>query len=42
MISSLVFVALLAAGITGFTLQVRRLHRGLALARPSNRHDRRK
>ncbi|NQW41074.1 MAG: 4Fe-4S dicluster domain-containing protein [Cryomorphaceae bacterium] len=42
MISSLVFVALLAAGITGFTLQVRRLRRGLALARPSGRHDRRK
>ena len=40
MISSLVFVALLAAGITGFTLQVRRLRRGLALARPSGRHDR--
>ena len=39
MISSLVFVALLAAGITGFTLQVRRLRRGLALARPSGRHD---
>ena len=42
MISSLVFVALLTAGIAGFTLQVRRLRRGLALARPSNRHDRRK
>ncbi len=42
MISSLVFVGLLAAGITGFTLQVRRLRRGLALARPSGRHDRRK
>lgn len=42
MISSLFFVALLAAGITGFTLQVRRLRRGLALARPSGRHDRRK
>ena len=40
MISSLVFVALLAAGITGFTLQVRRLRRGLALARPAGRHDR--
>ena len=42
MISSLVFVALLTAGIAGFTLQVRRLRRGLALARPSGRHDRRK
>lgn len=42
MISSLIFVALLAAGIAGFTIQVRRLRRGLALARPSGRHDRRK
>ncbi|MDP5015342.1 MAG: Fe-S oxidoreductase, partial [Schleiferiaceae bacterium] len=40
MISSLIFTAVLAAGVAGFTYQVRRLHRGLALARPSGRHDR--
>ena len=41
MISSIVFTAVLAAGVAGFTYQVRRLRRGLALARPSGRHDRR-
>ena len=40
MISSLVFTAVLAAGVAGFVYQVRRLRRGLALARPSGRHDR--
>mgnify|MGYP000220768091 FL=1 len=40
MISSLIFTAVLAAGVAGFTYQVRRLRRGLALARPSGRHDR--
>ena len=40
MISSIVFSAVLAAGVAGFTYQVRRLRRGLALARPSGRHDR--
>lgn len=41
MISSILFTAVLAAGVAGFTYQVRRLRRGLALARPSGRHDRR-
>lgn len=41
MISSIAFIAVLAAGVAGFTYQVRRLRRGLALARPSGRHDRR-
>lgn len=41
MISSIVFTAVLAAGVAGFVYQVRRLRRGLALARPSGRHDRR-
>ncbi|MEY2971384.1 MAG: hypothetical protein RL738_225, partial [Bacteroidota bacterium] len=41
MISSIVFTAVFAAGVAGFTYQVRRLRRGLALARPSGRHDRR-
>ena len=41
MISSLIFTAVLTAGVAGFTYQVRRLRRGLALARPSGRHDRR-
>lgn len=40
MISSIAFIAVLAAGVAGFTYQVRRLRRGLALARPSGRHDR--
>lgn len=40
MISSILFTAVLAAGVAGFTYQVRRLRRGLALARPSGRHDR--
>lgn len=41
MISSLLFIAVLALGVAGFTYQVRRLRRGLALGRPSGRHDRR-